>query len=48
MLSINRVLSYSEHRSTQPLAVGDASCHQTALQRATKPLLCDIFRVIGK
>lgn len=45
MLSINRVLSYYEHRSTQSLVVGDTSCHQTALQRATKPLLRDIFCV---
>ena len=35
--------SYSKRRSTQALAVGDALCHQTVLQRATKKLHCGIY-----
>lgn len=44
ILSINSVMSsYSKHRSTQHLALGDTSCYQTVLQRVTKPLHCGIF-----
>lgn len=35
--------SCSKQRSTKSLATGDGSCHQTVLQKATKPLHCGIF-----